>query len=187
MTKFLSKVLLIVALCVINVPHGFSAGVKFPGSYKAKNQQLVLNGTGVRQKFMIDLFTGGLYLKSKCTDGNKIVNANELMAIKIQVTSDVITSKRLEDNMRSEFKRVTNGNLGPYKARIEELVKAFKEDVNIGDTFDLVYDPIEGLKIYKNNHLKTQVAGLDFKQMVFSTWLGNDPADKDLKKGMLGV
>jgi hypothetical protein len=187
MTKFLSKVFIIFSLLLITVSEGICGDIKLPTSFKAKDQQLILTGTGVRQKFLIDLFTGGLYLKSKCSDGAKVINANELMAIKIQVTSDVITSKRLEDNMRSEFKRVTNGKLGPYKARIEELVKAFKEDIKIGDTFDLVYHPTEGLKIYKNNSLKTQVAGLDFKQMVFSTWLGEDPADNGLKKGMLGV
>lgn len=159
---------------------------KFPSSVEAKNQKLVLNGSGVRNKYWIDLFTGGLYLKEKSKDAAKIINANELMAIKIQVTSDVITASRLEKNMRSEFDRITKGKIAPYKDRIELLVKAFKEDVQLGDIFDLIYDPATGLSIYKNDKLAASVQGLDFKEALFSIWLGNDPADENLKKGMLG-
>jgi len=159
---------------------------KFPTFVEAKNQKLILNGSGVRNKYLIDLFTGGLYLKEKSKDADKIINANELMSIKIEVTSDVITASRLEKNMRSEFDRITKGKIAPYKERIELLVKAFKEDVQLGDTFDLVYDPLTGLSIYKNNKVHATVQGLDFKKMLFSIWLGNDPSDETLKKGMLG-
>jgi hypothetical protein len=53
--------------------------------------------------------------------------------------------------------------------------------------YDLIYDPKGGLKIYKNTQLKSHISGLDFKKMLFSIWLGEDPADENLKKGMLGI
>lgn len=158
-----------------------------PSSLKVKEHKLVLNGEGIRSKYMIDLFTGGLYLKQKSQDAARIINTNEPMSVKIVVTSNVITGKRLEKNMRSEFDRVTKGNTEAYKTRIEELVKAFREDVKNGDMYDLIYDPAVGLSIYKNNQLASTIRGLDFKKLVFSIWLGEDPADENLKKGMLGI
>lgn len=158
-----------------------------PLDLKVNEQNLVLNGSGIRHKYWFDLFIGGLYLKEKSTDARKIIEADEYMAIRIEVVSEMITAKRLEEGMRSEFKRVTNGNTREFDARIEQLVKAFREDVKIGDMYDLIYTPGIGFKIYKNNKLKSHTQGLDFKRLLFTIWLGEDPADEGLKKGMLGL
>ncbi|WMJ74989.1 chalcone isomerase family protein [Cytophagaceae bacterium ABcell3] len=159
---------------------------EMPRSVMADETKLVLNGEGTRKKFWINLFDGGLYLKEKCNDGMRVTLANEPMAIKLKVTSELVTGKRLEENIRSEFARVTNNQIEPLKARINALLEVFKEDIVIGDIFDLVYIPEKGLEVYKNNSLRTSIRGLDFKQTVFETWFGNDPADAKFKKGMLG-
>ena len=38
----------------------------------------------------------------------------------------------------------------------------------------------------KNGVKKGTIEGLDFKKALFGIWLGNKPADDDLKDGMLG-
>jgi hypothetical protein len=181
---------LAVSAYLILMSVSLSAGdikVKMPSVLKVEKKNLILNGTGVRNKFCFDLYVGGLYLESKKCNASEIVNADETMAIKIEVISDLITSKRLEEGIRSEISRVTGGNITPYKDRTETIVKAFRENVKIGDIFDLVYVPGKGLSIYKNGNLKSTVEGLDFKQVIFSTWLGSDPADLKMKNGMIGV
>ena len=50
----------------------------------------------------------------------------------------------------------------------------------------MIYVPEKGVLIYKNNKDMGIMPGLDFKQALFGIWLCNKPADKDLKKGMLG-
>lgn len=187
MSKLKSLLVLVLIVCSF-APQVQSKGKnnKMPENISAKKQQLVLNGWGVRRKFCMDLFEGGLYLKEKSKDANKIVGADAPMSIRIHVISDIITSKRLEENMRSEFDRVTNGNWGVNKANIEKIMIAFKEDVNDGDVFDLVYLPGSGLTIYKNNQEQALVKSLDFKKLLFSIWLGDDPQDAMLKKGMIG-
>ncbi|MBO9703855.1 MAG: chalcone isomerase family protein [Sporocytophaga sp.] len=189
MSKLKNLLILVLLVCSI-VPQAQSKGKdnKMPDNLNisAEKQQLVLNGWGVRRKFCMDLFEGGLYLKERSKDANKIIQADEPMSIRIHVVSDLITSKRLEENMRSEFDRVTNGNWGTNKANIETVMNAFKEDVNNGDVFDLVYLPGIGLRIYKNNKEQALVKSLDFKKLLYSIWLGNDPQDAKLKKGMMG-
>ncbi|MFN6945286.1 MAG: chalcone isomerase family protein [Cytophagaceae bacterium] len=162
------------------------AGSPMPPVLEIQNQKLTLNGSGIRNKYMIDLFEGGLYLKEKCQNAEKIIRADELMSIRIVVTSKVITAKRLEENIRSEFLRLTNGLMDGYKDRLESLVKAMARDVYKGDVFDLTYKPDEGLKIYKNNVFQVTIPGLDFKKILFSIYLGNDPCDARLKNNMLG-
>lgn len=184
--KFRLIPILIILLSVNVIAFCEDLSNNIPTSMKVAEQTLKLNGTGVRTKFMIDLFTGALYLKNTSHDGNLVTSSNEAMAMKIVVTSNVITSKRLESNMRSEFKRVTNGDK-KFKKEIDNLVKTFKEDVNVGDTYDLVYDPQSGLNIYKNKELKTQINNFEFKKVLFSIWFGEDPQDELLKEGMLGL
>ena len=80
----------------------------------------------------------------------------------------------------------TNGNTAPYKDNIDTFISVFKDNIKIGDVYDIIYTPEEGTKVYKNKELKSTVKGLDFKKVLFGIWLGNKPADKDLKTGMLG-
>jgi len=187
MSKLKNLLILVLLVCSIG-QQAQSKGKnnKMPENISAEKQQLILNGWGVRKKFCMDLFEGGLYLKERSKDANKIIQADEPMSIRIHVISDLITSKRLEENMRSEFDRVTNGNWGANKANIEKVMSAFKEDINNGDVFDLVYLPGSGLTIYKNNKEQALVKSLDFKKLLYSIWLGDDPQDAKLKKGMIG-
>jgi hypothetical protein len=187
MSKLKNLLILMLLVCSM-VPQAQSKGKnkKMPENISAEKQQLVLNGYGVRKKFYIDLFEGGLYLTERSKDANKIIQDDKPMSIRIHVISDLITGKRLEENMRSEFDRVTNGNWGAHKANIETVMNAFKEDINKGDVFDLVYLPGSGLTIYKNNKEQALVKSLDFKKLLYSIWLGDDPQDAKLKKGMIG-
>lgn len=182
----LKKTVLIFLIC-LNV-HFFAGATNspMPSAIEVSQQQLMLNGTGIRNKYSIDLFEGGLYLKEKSSNFDQIVQADELMAIKIEVSSNLITAKRLEENIRSEFERLTHGNLSSYQERLDKLVTAMSEDVKKGDVYDLIYDPAEGLKVFRNGQLKTNIIGLDFKQILFSSYLGQDPCDAKLKDGMLG-
>src|SRR5690554_6588057 len=148
---------------------------------------LILNGTGVRKKYWIDLYEGKLYLKNKCQDGEKISLDNEVMAINIRVISDLMTTKRLEEALMSEFDRITRGLSEIFHDRLNILIKAFGHVINKNETLDLYYLPEEGLRVYKNKELKCTIPGLNFKQILFGSWLGHDPADINMKKGMLGI
>ena len=41
--------------------------------------------------------------------------------------------------------------------------------------------------LYKNGEERGSFRGLEFKQALFGIWLGGNPADDDLKEGMLGL
>ena len=55
---------------------GTLAGVTLPDKAEAKGQSLVLNGLGLRKKFVIKVYVGGLYLPQKEKNPQKILGGD---------------------------------------------------------------------------------------------------------------
>ncbi len=162
------------------------AGITMPDAFKAGETPLVLNGAGVRTKFAISIYVGGLYLKGRSTDAAKIIAADEPMSIRLHIVSGLITPKDFEEATRDGFDRATGGKTAPIKDRMEKFIAIFREGIAKGDAYDLVYVPGKGITVYKNGTLKATSTGLDFKQALFGIWLGPRTANPKLRKGMLG-
>ncbi|UKN01025.1 chalcone isomerase family protein [Paracrocinitomix mangrovi] len=162
-------------------------GIVMPNVMKVDGEYLKMNGGGVREKYWIDLYVGVLYLENKSSDAEKIMSADEKMAIKLRIVSGMVSNSKLEDAVREGMEKSTKGNMEPYKARLEKLIKeGFGEDVEDGDIFDLVYVPGKGTSLIKNQKTLVTVEGLDFKKAIFGVWLCDEPAQESLKKKMLG-
>ncbi len=162
-------------------------GVTLPASLKAGENTISLNGAGIRKKLFFKLYVGGLYLESKSSDADKIINADDPMAVKLQITSSMITSDNMSEAINEGFEKSAGSKLASLKAKIEKFVDTFKKsEIVEGNVFDVVYVPGTGVITSKNGKLVSTIEGLDFKQALFGIWLCNDPADEDLKKAMLG-
>lgn len=162
------------------------SGVNLPQKENFKSETLVFNGAGVRQKFWMDMYVGALYLDTKSKDAQKIINAEKPMAIRLHMVSKLITSKRMIDAVNEGFENATNKNTTPISSEIEKFKSFFSEEINKNDVFDIVYVPSSGVTVYKNGKEKGTIEGKAFKKALFGIWLSNKPADKDLKKAMLG-
>ena len=161
-------------------------GIVMPNVIKAGEEYLKMNGGGIREKFFIDLYVGVLYTREKSSDGNKIINADEPMAVKIRIISGMVDNDNFEEALREGFDKSTNNNIAPIKDRMEKIISVgFKEDIKTGDIYDLIYIPNEGCTLFKNNKKVVTIEGLDFKKALFGIWLGDNPADASLKKNML--
>jgi len=161
-------------------------GVNLPESLEVVKGKLILNGAGVRSKFFMDLYVGALYLENKSNNPKEIIEGEEPMAIRLHIISSLITSKKMENATREGFENATKGNTEPIKSQIEKFISVFKEKIEENDIFDLIYLPGKGLEVYKNSEFKSRIEGLTFKQAVFGIWLSDKPAQKSLKKEMLG-
>jgi hypothetical protein len=153
-------------------------GINMPESLQTGQTQLMLNGAGVREKFFIDVYVGGLYLKEKNQDPTAIIEADEPMAVRLHIISSMVTRKKLE--------KATAGNIEPIKVQIEEFISVFKEEIKENDSYDLIYVPGKGVQVSKNSEFRSAIGGLPFKKALFGIWLSEKPAQKSLKKAMLG-
>ena len=185
-TTFGFCLFLLVATTQINAQTVVS-GVAVPATYKAGNNNLVLNGAGVREKLFMDMYVGALYVPAKNNNADAIIKANEPAAVTIHIVSGLVTSDRMTDAIKEGFKKSTGDKTGPIQAKIDKFIKVFSQEAIVkGNQFDLVYVPGVGLQVSKNGKLLDTIDGLDFKTALWGIWLGGEPADKGLKTGLLG-
>lgn len=157
-----------------------------PDKQTISDTELVLNGTGVRSKFIYDIYIIGLYLTEPSSNADAIVEADQPMSMRIYIISDLITGERFADYTHEGFVRATNGNLKPIKAEVDTLVESFRANMQKNDVYDLVYIPGSGVEIYRNGKKEDVAPGLEFKQALFGIWLGDKPVNNNLRDELLG-
>ncbi|MFC1828503.1 chalcone isomerase family protein [Thermodesulfobacteriota bacterium] len=184
------KRLLVLILAVLLVSSTGMAkevgGVNLPDSLMAGKDKLILNGAGLRKKFIIKVYAGGLYLLQKNNDPKQIVDADAPMAIRMQFIYDGVSGKDLVDTWTEGFVKGTGGNISSIKAEIDKFNGYFTEEAKKNDIYDIIYIPGTGVNLFIKGKLMGIIKGYAFKKALFSIWLGEKPADKNLKKGMLG-
>lgn len=155
------------------------SGVTLPDTVTVEGEQLVLNGAGLREKkFLIvpiDIYVAGLYLKNKSSDAQSITAADETMMLKIQIVTGVLTAKRFQDATLKGFQESTGGNTAPIQQEIDLFMRAFEEELNNKDVFDIQYVKGKGVFVYKNGRTEPEVLvpGLAVKKALFGIWLGH--------------
>ena len=162
------------------------SGIEIPEKLKANGTNLILNGAGVREKFFMDLYVGALYLEKRSKVATAIINSKEDMAIKLYITSSLISSKKMRNAVNEGFENSTKNNVIPIKKEIDEFIAVFKDEINKGDVFEMVYIDSLGTKVLKNGKLSTTIKGFKFKRSLFGIWLCDEPAQESLKEDMLG-
>jgi len=179
---------MLVGLVLFSVAEARQYGdVSIPDTLEAGGENLVLNGAGYRSKFFMKMYLGGLYLKEQNSDADAIVAADEAMIMKLHITSGKVTTKRMIDAIDEGFKKSAQVGMYAPPEKIDQFKDCFSEKIEKGNIFDIAYVPGEGVKVYKNEALAGTIEGADFKKAVFGIWLSSKPADKGLKKKMLGL
>lgn len=161
------------------------AGVSIPQTLKLEDSSLELNGAGIRRKFFMDLYVGSLYVETKSSDAAAIINSEHPVAIQLDIISGMITSERMVDTVNEGFEVATDGKMDHLRERLNSFLAVFNEKIETGDQFVMKMVPGKGLSAYKNGKYLTTVEGNDFGQTLLSIWLGEKPADRKLKKGLL--
>jgi hypothetical protein len=162
------------------------SGVDFPDTIEVAGQKLALNGAGLRKKFVIKVYAGGLYLPEKSRDANAIVAADAPKRVRMVFLRDV-TRNQIMDAYREGFRA---NSAGP---RLDALLQQLKEiepaisNMREGAEMFVTYVPGQGTTVAAAGGGKpVTVAGKDFADAMFRNWLGREPADGDLKKALLG-
>lgn len=165
-------------------------GVKLPRTIKFKSREIELNGVGIRSKLWFDIYTQALYLTKLSQDPVEILESNTLMAVRIQITSSLVSSRKFSKSINNGLqKSVGDEKWKGFKPQLDLLEKLINSEVIVEkDVFNLVYNPDdESMWIIKNDVVKGQIPGIDFKKAFFGIWLSKNPIDKTLKKDLLGI
>lgn len=181
----MKRLLFALLICLMMTPAAMAvekvAGVEFSDNLK----ELVLNGAGVRKKAFIKVYALGLYLKAENKDAAAIINADEPMAIKLVITTGLVSKEKMQKAMTEGFEGATSGNTAALKDKIDTFNNCFSDEIVKEDEFLMTYTPEAGVVVTKNGTHKGTITGIDFKKALFGIWLGEKPADDGLKKDML--
>jgi len=157
-----------------------------PSSMEYQGTELMLNGQGSRVKFFMKVYDTSLYLGSQSSDAEEILDSDEAMAIRLDVTSTMVTIDAMKDALNEGLVKSTGNNTGPITEEIEQLISTFTGDVTDSDFFEFIYMPDAGTNVLKNSTYIDTIPGIEFKKAFFGIWLSKNPIQKNLKKAMLG-
>jgi len=184
----MKKLILACLITLMLTPYSFAkevAGVNLNESMKLDSQSLVLNGAGIREKFFVNVYACGLYTSAKTTNAAQIINDDKPMAIQLVITTGLVSKEKMQKAMIEGFENSTNGKMAALQSKIDQFNKCFSDEIVKKDNFIISYIPKTGVQVKKNGVLKGTIQGLDFKKAVFGIWLGDKPADDDLKDDLL--
>jgi len=165
------------------------SGVFIDDEIKASSgETLVLNGIGLREKFWVDVYVGALYLPGKSTDVAEILSRPGPWRIQLDFVYRKVDQEKLVKAWREGFeKNQSDETLQKLQSRIDQFYQYFDSAVVAKEQYAFDYVPQQGVRISRNQKELGLIPGEDFKNALLEIWLGNHPADKKLKKGMLGL
>jgi hypothetical protein len=163
------------------------AGVTLPDTYPVEEQNLVLNGMGLRTLtvFNVRAYVAGLYLAQRSGNGPQILASKAPKVILIQFLHSA-TKAQVEAQYRAgEQKNCGNGGCDPADAKDFEVLVAAAPAVAVGDTSTYVFTDGR-VRVYANQRMIANIANRDLAFHLLEGFIGAHPPAEDLKRSLLG-
>ena len=156
-------------------------------SHSDQSTKLVLNGAGIRSKFIFDIYIGALYLEKKTSTAEAVYKQYGEKRVSMHFLYKEVSKDKLVDGWNEGFKNnISKKDFIAIKPRLVEFNNMFTS-VKRGDVINIDFVPTTGTIVMINNKIMGTVTGDDFYTALLKVWLGNDPADSNLKSAMLGI
>lgn len=149
---------------------------------------LVKNGVGTRKRFGIAVYRMAVYLPRKTQTAATAINmpgAKQVRLVALRnISGDTLASAFLNGIRKNTS--AEDGNA--YLQRMGEVIDIFRtqESVSENQTFHMDLLPESGAFFYINEELKGKpIHAAGFNEAILSIWLGDEPADANLKATLL--
>ncbi len=162
------------------------AGVGLPDTLELAGHRLLLNGAGIRTKYLLDIYIGALYLEHPDHDGDRIAAADAPMLMRMHFLFDGIPPERLSRGWMKGLRRIAPHADNDLKKAMQRFCGLFTVRVRRHDVYDVAWLPGRGLEVRFNGRLLATIDSLALKQTLFAIWVGDAPGDRDLKTALLG-
>jgi len=177
-------------LCLMVILGGPAAaatcsGVTMPDSLEHGDDELVLNGMGVRLAPFLGfaVYVAGLYLPERSTDPQAIIGQDQPRRLIMRFVEDVN-----ESSMKSGMQRSLRLNASELTDTLKEPMEQFQAAMSgfkKGQTVVFDYLPARGTTVTVDGETATEIEGETFATAWISMWLGKPP-NEELKTGLLG-
>lgn len=164
-------------------------GISYPTTQTVGGSTLVLNGAGTRFRFVVRVYTAGLYLSGRASTPEAVMAASGPKRLHVVMLRDIdanqlgrLFTRGMQDNVpRAGFSKFIPGTL-----RMSEIFSAHKQ-LKKGESFSVDYVPGVGTTVLVNGKVAAEpIVEPEFFNALMSIWLGPQPADEGLKAALLG-
>jgi long-chain acyl-CoA synthetase len=149
---------------------------------------LRLNGAGLRKKFgLVSVYVAALYLTAQSHAADAIITDAKprrlLMVMKRSVEPKSLMDA-LHDSIKDNSTAAELEKIGPALAKLDQLFQTLTAKESDRIALDISADG--GLNVLFNDQPKEAIAGPDIGPAMLRIWLGQRPAQDDLKASRLG-
>lgn len=163
-------------------------GQVFDDTAVLADRTLRLNGLGLRGVAWIKAFVAGLYLPAPTRDAAQVLSMPGPKRLRLKIMLEAPSSE-LSKSLTSRIARhEPEGVKAQIGSRLERLASQIDGlgELKVGDTVDLDFQPDLGTVLRFNDRAVGQpVAGDDLYRAVLKIFVGEHPADKRMKEGLL--
>lgn len=165
------------------------AGVNFPDQVRLGDAELVLNGAGIRAKFIFKVYAMGIYVAEKKRSTAELMAAKGAKRIQIVCLRELPAEDFAKALVAGIQKNYADSAYAPLKSRTETLERTILtlKSAPKGALIQLDWLPATGTRLlFNGDKLGEDYPGEDFYQALLAIWLGEHPAAQDLKDALLG-
>lgn len=163
------------------------AGIKFDDSMKVGGADTVLNGAGLRAKLFFKVYAIGLYVSERQTTAAAVLALQGAKRLQVVTLRDLGAEQFADALVEGIRKNVADRE--PLKARVAQFrdtILSLKEAPK-GSVVQIDWLPESGTRLSVDGRPRgADIPGADFYQALLRIWLGERPAQDDLKDKLLG-
>lgn len=158
--------------------------VELPETINSAGETLQLNGYGLRSKFFFKIYLGSLYTGSKADSTAQILAQPGAKLIRMNFIYNKVEKEKIVDAFAEGFEK--NSPQLKNDPALQQFLKLFTADFVAGDQVDLELAADGNVSATHNGTKLGSVTSKELGNAVLLIYLGEQPADDDLKQGMLG-
>jgi len=165
------------------------AGIKLDDTVRLANQDLKLNGAGIRYKAIFKVYVAALYLAEKKATVPDVLAAAGPKRVTIVMLRDVSNEELGRGFMSGINQNSDRNEKAKYINQLQKFGEIFASipELKKGDVLTTDWVPGNGTVIHVNGRkVSDQLPDPTFYNALLKIWIGDKPVDSKLKPAMLG-
>jgi len=161
-----------------------AAGIQLAPQVQIGGEVLQLNGYGIRKKLFFKIYVGSLYTAQQATTTAQVLAMPGGKLIRMDFLYSKVEKKKIVDAFAEGL--VNNSPQVADSPAVKAFLGWFNADFVEKDRVDLVIAADGTVSVSHNGRILGSAKDPALAQGVLLIYLGEKPADADMKEGMLG-
>lgn len=164
-------------------------GVKLDDTVRVANQELKLNGAGVRTRAIFKVYVGALYLPEKKKTVQDILASNGARRVRLVLLREISSEdfgQAFMDGLNANSDKAEKAKFVNQTVKMGEIFASIPS-LKAGDAINIDWIPGSGMHVLVNDKRVGDVLpDMAFYNAFLRIWLGDKPADSNVKQAWLG-